>query len=102
MKMKKLIGLILIVLFAVSCKSNNEVKGTFVFNPEKPKVGEEITIKYNAVNTDLGSAPEVDAVVYSYSTDIEEAKEIYLSKKRRIVDWQIYSNKRSSWIVHNI
>ncbi|MCP5061195.1 MAG: redoxin family protein [Ignavibacteriae bacterium] len=81
MKMNKLIGLLLIVLLAISCKSNNEIKGTFVFNPEKPKVGEEITIKYNPVNTDLGSVQAVDAVVYSYSTDIEEAKEIYLSKK---------------------
>jgi len=81
MKMKKIIGLLFIILLAASCNGNNEVKDTFVFNPEQPKAGEEITIKYNTVNTELGGSQAVDAIVYSYSTDIDDTKEIYLSKK---------------------
>jgi len=81
MKLKYYLGLLLILFLTTNCKSTKEMKGAFLFHPEHPQPGKEITIKYNPIGTELGEAHEIDAIVYSYNSDISNTEQIYMAKK---------------------
>src|SRR5574338_634118 len=63
-----------------SCSNSLKVKAKFSIEPPKPKPGESITVIYNPDSTGLKDAAGISLMVYSYSIDLDETKQIEMKK----------------------
>ena len=64
-----------------SCSEKPEFKGKFSFYPNKPKPGDEISIRYVADSTKLADKETIDLAAYFYNNDLIEAVSVDLKKK---------------------
>jgi thiol-disulfide isomerase/thioredoxin len=82
--MKKIFSVFLFtsLLFLSFC-AQKETTGRFSFFPEKPVPGEQITVQYNPVGTNLEKAEEIHLVAYSFTSGPPEAKDYILKKKEK-------------------
>jgi len=71
----------------------------FSFSPEKPSQGEEITVQYSPVGTQLEKAAEIYLVAYSYTKGTPEAKDYAMTKKGEIWTASFSSDEKSRGIV---
>jgi thiol-disulfide isomerase/thioredoxin len=80
--MKKILSVFLFtsLLFFCFC-TQKETTGRFSFFPEKPVPGQQITVQYNPVGTELEKVEEIHLVAYSYAAGPPEAKDYLLEKK---------------------
>lgn len=84
------VGLFFIFSFAVV-----QAAPKFSLTPEKPKAGEEVTIKFNAAGTSLAEADNIEMVVYLYSVDLDEAKGVEMKKEGDIFTGVIKTNPKT-------
>lgn len=80
MKVKFLIIFLLTVVILSSC-TKEEFPTKFSFQPEKPKPGNELTIKYKPDDKDLQQAQNIDMIVYQYSKDLNETSIFKMERK---------------------
>jgi thiol-disulfide isomerase/thioredoxin len=77
--MKKLLlifSISIIFMFLLSsCTKEVKIKGKFMYEPEKPKPGDEITVTYTPDSTGLKNASNVKLMAYSYSIDLDQTKQ---------------------------
>ncbi|MBI1939345.1 MAG: redoxin domain-containing protein [Ignavibacteriales bacterium] len=79
--MKRFPILINVFLFAVFCIPNlSASNNNFSFKPDKPQVGKQITIRYDAKGTQLESASSVKIIVHEYSNVLDRTEEYELKK----------------------
>ena len=80
--MKKIFSVFLFTsLLFISFCVQKETTGRFSFFPEKPVPGEQITVQYNPMGTNLEKAEEIHLVAYSFTSGPPEAKDYILKKK---------------------
>ena len=65
-----------------SCSEKPEFNGKFSCYPEKPKPGDEISIRYVADSTKLAVFETIDLAAYFYNNDLIEAVSVELEKKK--------------------
>ncbi|KAB2845947.1 MAG: redoxin domain-containing protein [Melioribacteraceae bacterium] len=70
----------LLIFILASCTKPVEFKGTFSTEPEKPKSGEKVLVKYDPANTVLKDAEKIKMFVYQYDVDIESSSEFEMQK----------------------
>lgn len=72
--------IILLFTFLMGCTEESFDK-RFSYEPELPKAGEEIKIKYLAAGTELEDASELKLFVYYYNDEVDDSKEVVMEKK---------------------
>ena len=82
--LKRLIILLLPVLFLSILGCSGEFDKKFYYSPEKPKVGEVITVRYIPTNTELVNAKQLEMLVYQFSDEETKASEVIMSNKGRV------------------
>ena len=84
--MRKLfIPLTLIIMIAFGCSQQPEPR--FAVSPEKPGVGQEITVAYNPAATPLENAEDVAMLAYQYSSEnMPRLQEVEMTKSGK--SWQ--------------
>lgn len=75
-----LFSVFFIVLFSSCAKKFDENK-VLAYLPENPESGDEITVYYNSDSTNLSSAKKINMIVYLYSKELDDTKEVQLEKK---------------------
>lgn len=70
----------LLIFILASCTKPVEFKGTFSTEPEKPKAGEKVLVKYDPANTVLKDSEKIKMFVYQYDVDIESSSEYEMQK----------------------
>lgn len=75
-----LFSIFFVIIFSSCAKKFDENK-ILTYFPENPEAGEEITIFYNSDSTNLSSAKKINMIVYLYSKELDDTKEIQLEKK---------------------
>jgi peroxiredoxin len=70
------------VFIFYSCSKEVKIKGKFSFEPAKPKPGEEITVTYIPDSTGLKDAAQVSLMTYFYNIDLDDVKQVEMSKTR--------------------
>jgi len=65
-----------------SCSPKPKFEGTFGYNPEKPKAGDEITVFYNSDSTKLAKADSVELIAYLYSKDLDNTIGVEMIKTK--------------------
>ncbi|MFA5804854.1 MAG: redoxin domain-containing protein [Melioribacteraceae bacterium] len=84
--MKKIFSSVVILIFFFSAiLSYAQTNKNFSFRPEKPKVGETISITYNPAGSKLEKAENVSMIVHAYGKTIYYTDEIELKKSGN--DW---------------
>lgn len=68
------------ILFLTSCTKPIEFRGTFSTDPEKPKTGEKVLVKYDPAKTVLKDSEKIKMFVYQYDVDIESSSEYEMQK----------------------
>ncbi len=82
MKLKHLLVVALSFFLILSCNSKKEgFNSMFSFLPEKPKQGEQITVKYNPQETELEKAGAVEMIAYLYGNDLNNTQSVTMKKK---------------------
>lgn len=71
---------ILSLLILTSCTKKVEFNGTFSTEPENPKAGEKVLVKYDPANTVLKDSENIKMFVYQYDVDIESSSEYEMHK----------------------
>ncbi len=78
--MKKHALIITIIVSSIfvfySCSTEIKLKEKFSVEPQKPKPGDEITVIYNPDSTGLKESSRIDLMIYLYSTDLDETKQV--------------------------
>ena len=69
-----------LIIFLASCSKQIEFNGTFSTDPEKPKAGEKVMVKYDPANTVLKNSEKIKMFVYQYDVDIENSSEYEMKK----------------------
>ncbi|MGE5399571.1 MAG: TlpA family protein disulfide reductase [Ignavibacteriales bacterium] len=67
-------------LAVISCASRGQANN-FIYAPEEPMAGEAITIKYNPMGTSLAGAQNINMIVYQYSVDLDDTKDVAMVKE---------------------
>ena len=80
MKKSFLLGILFTALIVFSC-GQEEFKEKFSFSPEKPKPGDEITVKYNPSGTKLENAGQIELITYLYSNGLDDTRGVEMEKK---------------------
>jgi len=77
---KMLISLFLVLLMAANCSRQSTTP--FVFSPQQPQPGQEITVRYNPAATPLRDAESIEMVAYEFGTDLKaRAQEVAITRK---------------------
>lgn len=77
---KSLISFLTLAVIIVGC-SGNTPQGKFVIAPEKPQIGEFVTIKYNPIGTKLEKENVIKAFVYFYDAELVKTEEFLLKNE---------------------
>jgi len=77
--MKKVSILFVLLLLLASC-SPKKPTTTFSYNPEKPKAGSKLEVVYFPMGKELVNT-QVTAIVYFFSNDLPEVKEVTMTEK---------------------
>lgn len=70
----------LALIIITSCTKQIEFNGTFSIDPEKPKPGEKVLVKYDPANTVLSNSEEIKMFVYQYDVEVESSSEFEMLK----------------------
>ena len=68
------------ILILASCTKPVNFEGTFSTEPEKPKAGEKVMVKYDPAKTVLKDSEKIKMFVYQYDVDIESSSEYEMQK----------------------